>query len=85
MLARYRITSFRFLVEFYQLSKGLEMDVVINRELTALVLLDTIVVHLAMVAVKNKTRILTNSTIKEHRLLEAILTRVTVSTCYPLR
>lgn len=84
MLARYRITSFRFLVEFYQLSKGLEMDVVINRELTALVLLDTIVVHLAMVAVKNKTRILTNSTIKGHRLLEANLTRVTVSTCYPL-
>ena len=49
------------LVEFYQLFKGLEVDVFIDRELTALVLPDVIVVHLAMVAVKSNTRILTNA------------------------
>jgi len=49
------------LVEFYQLFKGLEVDVFIDRELTALVLPDVIVVHLAMVAVKSNTRIQTNS------------------------
>jgi len=37
------------------------MDVVINRELTALVLPDAIVVHLAMVAVKSNTKTQTNA------------------------
>jgi len=49
------------LVEFYQLFKGLEVDVFIDRELTALVLPDVIVVHLAMVAVKSNTKTQTNS------------------------
>jgi len=49
------------LVEFYQLFEGLEVDVFIDKELTALVLPDVIVVHLAMMAVKSNTRIQTNN------------------------
>lgn len=48
-------TSFRLLVEFYQLFKGPEIDVVINVELSAFVLLNAIVAHFVVVPVHDKT------------------------------
>ena len=42
-------TSLRLLVKFYQLFKGPEIDVLINVELSALVLLNAIVTHFVVV------------------------------------
>jgi len=78
-------TSFRLLVEFYQLFKGPEIDVVINVELSALVLLNAIVAHFVVVPVHDETSMQYGSLIPRllWRFAGFELTIMTMHTCFP--
>ena len=78
-------TSFRLLVEFYQLFKGPEIDVVINVELSALILLNAIVTHFVVVPVHDKTNMQYDSLIPRllWRFAGFELTVMTMHTCFP--
>lgn len=78
-----RFTSLRLFVELYQLFKGLEIDVLINVELSILVLLDAIMTHFVVVPacmIKQMCSMLASFPGSSDSLK---LTIMTMHTCFP--